>query len=144
MGISTAASEKNLLNATSIRDFLEKNRENMLDMKLSDYLSLLLSEKDLRVADVIRDSGLGKSYVHQIFNGEKNPSRDKLIAIAFGLHLTADETQRMLKLGGCSELFARVAWDAVILFAINHGKKIDEAERLLYDNGFPTLYAQDR
>ena len=45
----------------------------------------------------------------------------------------------MLKLGGCSELYARVARDAVILFAVQRGMDIAAADELLYSNGFPTL-----
>ncbi len=141
---STAAAENNLLKADNIQDFLAKNQENMLDLPFSEYLMLLLRQKDLKRADVVRDSGLEKAYVYQIFNGEKKPSRDKLIAIAFGLHLDSEETQRMLKLGGCSELYARVARDAVILFAIQRGMGIVAADDLLYSNGFPTLLGQDK
>ena len=105
---------------------------------------MLIRQKKRKRADVVRDSGLEKAYVYQIFNGEKKPSRDKLIAIAFGLHLDAEETQRMLKLGGCSELYARVARDAVILFAVQRGMDIAAADDLLYSNGFPTLLDQDK
>ncbi len=144
MGGITDTSWKNLLKAGGIKEFLAKNQENMLNMSLSEYLSFQLYQKDLRVADVIRDSGLTKSYVHQIFNGKKQPSRDKLIAIAFGLHLDTEETQRMLKLGGCSELYARIPRDATILFAIQRGMSLMDTETALYDNGFPTLHDKDK
>lgn len=143
MGGFSDQSDRNLLNAENFEEFLRLNQDNMLDLTLSEYLALLLYQKDLRVADVIRDSGLTKSYVHQIFNGEKKPSRDKLIAIAFGLHLNSEDTQRMLKLGGCSELYTRVARDAAILFSIQHGMSIEDANDLLYDNRFPTLTGRD-
>lgn len=143
MGGISDTSNKNLLNAADFDDFLAINRGNMLALTLSEYLSMQLYQKDLRVADVIRDSGLTKSYVHQIFNGEKKPSRDKLIAIAFGLHLSAEETQRMLKLGGCSELYTRVERDALILFAIHHGKSINSTDDALHDRGFDTLLPRD-
>ena len=137
--ISTATIWSELLKAKSISGFLRKNRENMLDLTLSEHLMLLLRKKKLKRADVVRDSGLEKAYVYQIFDGKKRPSRDKLIAIAFGLHLNSKETQRMLKLGGCSELYARVARDAVILFAIQRGMSIAAADDLLYQNNLPTL-----
>ena len=143
MGTMSYASHENLLNAADFEDFLAVNQENMLTLTLSEYLSHQLYQKDLRVADVIRDSGLTKSYVHQIFNGEKKPSRDKLIAIAFGLHLNAEETQRMLKLGGCSELYPRTERDALILFAILHGKNISDTDDDLYERGFDTLLSRD-
>ena len=143
MGAVSAEANRNLLNAANFEEFLIENQENMLNLTLSEYLSLQLYQKDLRVADVIRDSGLTKSYVHQIFNGEKKPSRDKLIAVAFGLHLNAEDTQRMIKLGGCSELYPRVARDAAILFSIQHGMSIGDANDLLYDNKFPTLLERE-
>ena len=143
MGTMSYASHENLLNAADFEDFLAANQENMLTLTLSEYLSQQLYQKDIRVADVIRDSGLTKSYVHQIFNGEKKPSRDKLIAIAFGLHLNAEETQRMLKLGGCSELYPRTERDALILFAILHGKNISDTDDDLYERGFDTLLPWD-
>ena len=136
---STAAAENNLLKAKNIQDFLADNQENMLALTLSEYLMLLLRQKKLKRADVVRDSGIENAYVYQIFNGEKKPSRDKLIALAFGLHLNAEETQRMLKLGGCSELYARVARDAIILFAVQRGMDIAAADELLYSNGFLTI-----
>ena len=139
MGASSAAAIKNLLKAENIEDFLAENQENLLTVSLSEYLMTLLRQKKLKRADVIRDSHLEHAYVYQIFKGEKKPSRDKLIAIAFGLHLNAEETQRVLKLGGCSELYARVGRDAVILFAVSRGMGIGETDELLYANGFPTL-----
>ena len=140
MGGITNTAFENLKNASDFDAYWKINQENMLTLTLSEYLSQQLYQKDLRVADVVRDSGLTKSYVHQIFNGEKKPSRDKLIEIAFGLRLNAEETQRMLKLGGCSELYPRIARDAAILFSIQHGVEIWEADKLLHDNGLPTLH----
>ena len=139
MGARSDASIKNLLKAENIKDFLAENQENMLTMNLSEYLMTLLRQKKLKRADVIRDSHLEHAYVYQIFDGKKKPSRDKLIAIAFGLHLNAEETQRMLRLGGCSELYARIGRDAVILFAVSRGMSIGETDELLDANGFPTL-----
>ncbi len=144
MGITSNIANENLQNAADIEDFLTENQEHMLTQSLPEHLMVLLHQKKRKRADVVRDSGLEKAYVYQIFKGEKKPSRDKLIAIAFGLHLSSEETQRMLKLGGCSELYARVARDAVILFAIQRGMGIADADDLLYSNGFPTLLDQDK
>lgn len=98
MEVRTDAAIKDLLKATSIGDFLAGNQENMLTVNLSEYLMMLLNQKKLKRADVIHDSHLEHAYVYQIFDGKKKPSRDKLIAIAFGLHLDMEETQRMLRL----------------------------------------------
>ena len=139
LSISTASMNQALENADNLENFLEQNEENLIGQSLSEHLMMLLKQKGLRRADVIRNSGMDKAYVHQIFKGEKKPTRDKLIAIAFGLHLNKEETQRMLKLGGWSELYAKTAWDIAILFAIQRGMDIWEADELLADNGFSTI-----
>lgn len=138
-GPSTASAKQDLKNAVSFRDFLSKSRANMLTQTLSEYLMSLTKRKHLKRADVVRDSDLDKAYVYQIFSGKKKPSRDKLIAVAFGMHLDEEETQRILKLAGHSELYPRIARDALILFAIQHGMSIWETDEALDENGFPTL-----
>ena len=140
MGGLTDTTNNNLWEAEDFEKFLAMNQENMLNTTLSKYLMQLLKKKGLKRAQVIRDSGLEKAYGYQIFDGEKKPSRDKLIALAFGLHLNAEETQRMLKLGGYSELYARTERDALILFNIHHGKSIGETDDALYERGLDTLF----
>lgn len=120
--------------ATDIDDYLTVNRDNMLTTPLSDYLNTLLRQKKIRKADVIRGSLLSRAYVYKIFAGEKIPSRDKLIALAFGLGLSDSETQKMLKLSGYRELYARNKRDALLLFALQKHKSILEVNELLYDH----------
>lgn len=125
--------------ATDIEDYLTENREHLLKNSLSEHLHMLLSEKSLTRADVIRGSLLGRAYVYRIFAGEKLPSRDKLIALAFGLQLSDEETQKMLKLSGNRELYARDGRDALLLFALQRGMSIMDTNGLLLDHGFAML-----
>lgn len=124
---------------TDIEDYLEQNKENMIISSLSGHLNTLLAQKGISRADVVRNSQLDRAYVYQIFSGEKTPSRDKLIAIAFGLRLTDDETQKMLKLSGNRELYARDKRDALILFSIHQKKTIHETNELLINHNFTVL-----
>lgn len=135
----TATMNDELKKATDIRDFLKKNKENMIDGNLTNHLNQMLADKDITVADVVRGSYLDRGYVYQIFSGKKTPSRDKLIAIAFGMHLSGDETQKMLKISGNRELYARDARDAIILFSLQRKMPIYEANSLLDSNGFKLL-----
>ena len=129
--------------ATDIEDYLEKNKEQMITKSLSEHLNTLLAKKGISRADVVRNSQLDRAYVYQIFSGEKTPSRDKLIAIAFGLRLTDDETQKMLKLSGNRELYARDKRDALILFSIHQKKTIYETNELLIDHRLTILGAPE-
>lgn len=138
-GVSTATLDYKLKEAKSIGDYLKRNKDNMVTCRLSDYLNQLLAEKAILIAEVVRGSYLERGYVYQIFSGRKTPSRDKLIAIAFGLHLSSDETQKMLKISGNRELYARDARDAIILFCLQRNMPIYEANDLLSTNGFELL-----
>ena len=137
--VSTDELNHKIRNATDLEDYLFQNRKHLLSCSLSDHLNALLSEKSLSRADVVRGSQLDRAYVYQIFSGEKNPSRDKLIAVAFGMRLNVEETQKMLKLSCNRELYARDERDAAILFALQHEKTLIETNELLYALKLPLL-----
>ena len=128
-----------LKDSPNISSFFKKNKKNMIPRNLPMHLEMLLKEKGITKADVYRGSNLERKYVYQIFSGEKNPSRDKLIALAFGLQLSDEETQTMLKLSGNRELYVRDERDAIILFCIQRNKTIFETNDLLYSYGFELL-----
>lgn len=136
---STDELNHEIRSATDMEDYLAKNRENLLSVSLSEHLELLLSQKKIRKADVVRGSLLGRTYVYKIFSGEKIPSRDKLLAIAFGLGLSDQETQYMLKLSGNRELYARDERDVWILSALQRNKSILEVNELLDEHGLAIL-----
>lgn len=136
---STDELKHEIRTATDMEDYLSENREHLLKDSLSEHLHMLLAQKNLRRVDVIRVSLLGRAYVYRIFAGEKIPSRDKLIALAFGLRLSEEETQKMLKLSGNRELYARDGRDALILFALQRHMTIMDANGLLLDHGLAVL-----
>lgn len=125
--------------STDVEDYLIKNKNHLLTQCLSEHLNLLLAEKGLRIADVVRNSLLDRVYVYQIFSGKKTPSRDKLIALAFGLCLSDEETQKLLKLSGNRELYARDERDVLILFALQREKTIFEVNELLFSHDLTPL-----
>ena len=129
--------------ATDIDDYLIENKENMLSQRLPEYLTLLLENKGISRADVVRGSLRDRAYVYQIFSGEKSPSRDKLIALAFGLCLSDEETQKMLKLSCNRELYARDERDALILFALQQQMTIFETNEILADHNMALLGVQN-
>ncbi len=137
--LDTAGLNRKLMNAQNIEGFFHQNKDELLSQRLTEYLETLLARKGLKRADVVRGSGLDRTYVYQIFSGEKTPSRDKLIAIAFGLNLTLDETQKMLKVSVNRELYPRDMRDAMIMFSLAKGQSIAKIDIILSENGFDPL-----
>lgn len=138
---SSASLEEDLKATKEIGVYLKKNKESMIPHNLPIHLDMLLAKKGISKPEVVRDSHLDRKYIYQIFSGEKNPSRDKLIALAFGLHLSDEETQTMLKVSGNRELYVRDERDAIILFALQKKKDIWETNKLLFDHNFTALGA---
>lgn len=125
--------------ATDIADYLTKNKQELLSQNLPEHLEALLAEKKLTRADVVRGSNLDRVYLYQIFDGKKKPSRDKLIAIAFGLRLSVEEAQKLLKISCNRELYARDERDALILFALEKQDNLLNTNVLLNNHGLETL-----
>jgi hypothetical protein len=72
-------------------------------------------------------------------NGTRQPSRDKVLQLAFGLRLTVDEAQRLLRAADKSPLYPRLKRDAVVLFALNKSLSILETQNLLSGEGLTPL-----
>ena len=125
--------------AGNIQDFLVSNQNNILTTSLSEHLRTLLFEKNLQKKDIIHNSLLDRVYVYQIFAGRKFPSRNKLIALAFGMRLSVEETQKLLKISGNRELSASDERDAIIIFALHQNMTISDANELLYEHELKLL-----
>lgn len=95
------------------------------------YMNNLLVERGLTVRDVILGCNLSRSYAYQLFNGNRAPTRNFLLKLAFLLKLPETETQRLLKIAGRHPLYARNRRDAAILYGLNHGMTAEETENLL-------------
>ena len=140
MDMKTTNELVNEIKETSdILDYLEKNNREMQVGSLPEYLNSWLEKKGRSKADVIRGSNLNRAYVYQIFLGLKYPSRDKIIALAFGLGLDADEVQSLLKQAGYRELYPRDPSDALLLYSFSQRKTILEANELLFDHNIEVL-----
>lgn len=131
--------QNEIAKSTSILDYFAENREEMQLDSLPEYLEGWLKAKGLTKADVVRRSNLNKAYVYQIFLGRKYPSRDKVIALSFGLGLDAQEAQALLKQAGYRELYPRDPRDALLLFAVGQNMSIIDANELLYDHNIEVL-----
>ena len=139
--VPTAELDNAIHKATDVEDYLAQNRGQLLNCTLSGYLKELLRKKKLKRAQAVRDSLLDRAYAYQIFSGLRTPSRDKLIALVFGMHLSEAEGQRLLRISGNRELYARDERDVLILFSLQRGMGLFEANEPLAAHGFAAIGA---
>ena len=124
----------------SIEAFFYEEIDELIFSSLSEYLELLISEKKLRKSTVIKRSNLDKNYAYQIFNGNKEkPSRNKVIMLAFGMGLSVLETRKLLKVAGVSDLYARNPRDSIIIYCLNKGLSLIDANEHLNDYNLELL-----
>lgn len=129
-----------LLQSTkSLQHFLDDHDVDFLKVTLPQYLALLLEWHHLTKQDVYAASNLDRSLFYQIFNGSRKPSRNALLSIALGMHLSLLETQRLLKIAQRGELYSKNRRDAAILFCIFRKLGVIDAELLLDSIGEPCL-----
>lgn len=136
---NTDEMQQEIQSTDNIYDVLDNNHESFRFEELSEYLKGLLERKNIKPADAIRKSGLDRSYGHQIISGRKAPSRDKLIALSFGMGLDLDEVNDLLKVSRNRTLYARDQRDAVIIYAFTNKLSIIETNQLLFDKGIELI-----
>ena len=107
--------------------------------RLDRALDALLAEKKKSKAEVIARSGIETHYAYQIFSGAKTPTRDKVVMLCFGLGLSESETERLLKITGYAQLYAKDERDNVLLFGLTKKLSVIEVNGLLYDLGLDLL-----
>lgn len=124
-----------LREGNDVKNYLRQNRDEFV-RPLSEYLGSLLAQKNLSKQAVIEKSGLQREYAYHIFSGlKKNPSRPKILALAFAMNLTLEETQYLLRYAKQSPLYPRNPWDSVIISAIDQKLNVLQTNELLSQLG---------
>ena len=108
-----------LKNADDIKTFLDLHEQDFLSQSLIDYLNELMNEKNITVAQVAKNSGIGE-YVYKIFNGEKE-MQNVIHSLRFhlGMHLTFEETQLLLRIAKFAILDSRDRRDGIIILCFD-------------------------
>lgn len=131
---------KELESFSSFNDFYNENIDNIAEIKLYDYLEMLINSKGLSKAEIVKNSEMSEVYAYQIISGIKQqPKREKVIALAFGMELSLDELQELLKKTGYAQLYAKKPFDAIIIYGFAKRMNIIEVNNLLFEYGLDTL-----
>lgn len=130
---------KLLKTKSNIEEFFKENGSELIFDSLSEMIDFFMNQKGLKKADVVKRSMLG-NYAYSILNGNrKKPERDKLIMLCFGLRLTADEANRLLKMSSNGELYVRNPRDLVLIYALDRNQSVIEANNKLEELGLDEL-----
>lgn len=126
-----------LLDAPSPIAFTDAHR--ITSRSAAEYLNYLLDKKGLKRAAVIKAAGLNETFGYQIFKGERQGSRNKMLQLALAMRLSLTETNRLLQAAHVNALYPKDRRDAIIIFCLDKGYSLRETECELYRFGEATI-----
>ena len=135
----------NILNSIDNAKELNNFLDNVHDKNITfvTYFNDICSKKNLKKSDLIYNANINRTYGYQILNGDKKPSRDKIIQLCISANLTLKETNKCLILGNVNELYVKNPRDSILIFSINKNLSLFDINELLYDYNLPLLGEKD-
>ena len=137
--VRTSALFRMLFKTSNIKEFMEKNADEMCLPTFSEYITGLCEDNGEVPERVIKRANIERSFGHQLFKGTKKPSRDTVLQLAFGFEANVDAAQELLKYAGMSALYPRVKRDAAIVYCLHNRFTIVETQNVLHDMKLPLI-----
>lgn len=128
-----------LKQAEDFQTIFSETRQYAIDQKLKNYLAYWLHEKELSKSAVLKKAGIAEATGYQYFDGKRNPSREKVIALTIGLGLSLEETNELQKKTSYAQLYPKHPWDSVVIYGISHDLSISEIDDYLYNEELKTF-----
>ncbi len=137
---STTNLQQELMDNPKLDSFLTDNETCFNQETAAQTLTRLFEQKALSKAALAKQAYMSEIYLHQIFAGRRNPSRNRLLCLCYGLDATLEETQELLKLCGHAQLYPKIRRDAIILYGIVHHEKLPRINDRLFREDEETLF----
>ena len=137
---NTDGLQQELMDSPDLTLFLSQNQEQFVNKSVSELLNYLFEKKNISKAALAKKAGMSEIYLHQIFAGRRNPSRNRLLCLCYGLEASVEETQELLKLCGMAQLYPKLKRDAIIYYGLLHKLSLFEINDKLFDENEETLF----
>lgn len=129
-----------LMETPDLDRFLQENDDQFRPRDVTEVIAAYCREKHIPKAVLAKRACLSEVYLHQILSGKRNPSRNRLLCLCFGMELNREETDALLKTGGFAQLYPKDKRDAVILHGMTHNTPLTELNGILFSMDMETLY----
>lgn len=128
-----------LMERADLSGYLSENSRHFEDLESSELLVSMYRKVGISKAELARRAGMSEVYLHQIFSGRRHPSRDRILCLCIGMSSELEDTQELLKLSGCAQLYPKLRRDAIICHGLLHGKSLSEINDALFAENERTL-----
>ena len=125
----------NIDNTKDMEKFMKEPKVTDSFKNVPDYFRSLDSVQKMESSELIRKSGLERSYYYQVMKGTRSPGRDKVLRLCLAAGLSLRETTRALELSGNAPLYPKNRRDIILTVSVNQSASVDDANLLLYKYG---------
>ena len=137
---NTSDLQQELLSKPNLDRILSENAASFQQESATALLNRLYERTGLSKITLAKRSGMSEIYLHQIFGGQRTPSRDRLLSLCCAMDATLEETQEVLKRSSLARLYPKNRRDAIILHDIAHGTPLMEINNILFQEGEKPLF----
>ena len=120
--------------------FFAEHRLVRHEESVREVLEILLRERRMTKAEFSKRACVNESYLYEILTGRKRPSRDRMLCLCFGLGLSLEESQEILRRCGYEKLFPKRKRDALLCRCLENGWDVLRTNEALFDENMQTLY----
>ena len=125
----------NIDSAQEMEQYLELHEVVNSCQTFPEYFRSLTAVREMDTGELIRSSGLERSYYYQVMKGTRSPGRDKVLRLCLAAGLNLRETTRALELSGNAVLYPRKRRDIILTVAVNQMADVDDTNLLLFKYG---------
>ena len=137
---NTSDLQQELLSKPNLDRILSENAASFQQESATALLNRLYERTGLSKITLAKRSGMSEIYLHQIFGGQRTPSRDRLLSLCCAMDATLEETQEVLKRSSLARLYPKNRRDAIILYGIANGMDLFAVNDKLFVENEETLY----
>lgn len=112
-------------------DFLKKYENVMKKERFGDAVINLCNKYGIAASVLQTRIAISKSQFYYLINGTRNPSKESVVKIGFGLKATQEEVNELLSAAGYQELNPKNKEDAILIFGLENEKEVERIDELL-------------
>lgn len=127
------------MNQPNIEAYLSDNQSCFMETGILDLLEFLHGRCGLSRAEIARRSGMSEVYLHQVFSGRRNPSRDRLLTLCVGMGAPWRRPTSCSSKAAYAQLYPRLRRDAIISHGLIHRRPLTEINEALFAENEKTL-----
>lgn len=99
---------------------------------LAEFLQQELAKRGLRQADVLKRAHIEQTFGWYVFNGKRGMGRDNVLKLSFAMGFDVRHANRALQAAGANALYPKARRDAIIMYCLQHGFTLQQANDTLY------------